>query len=124
MIKSFIINLNLFRFLANKNSDQFSLDIVIGKMAITVQFFINWLSIVIPNYDKLVASYRKANKNKKSNQLIELIYDSCLTEAQKNHNIEAEPNFHDADAHRKLRHNNIKKIKGRLQIKTSIPLFE
>ena len=82
-------------------------------MTITVQFLLNWLSIVIPNYDQLVVNYRKARKQKKPNELIQLIHDACLKEAQKNNEIEVEPHFHDAQAHHNIRFNNIKKIKGR-----------
>ena len=89
-------------------------------MAITVQFLLNWLSIVIPNYDRLVENFRKANKQKKPTELIQLIYDACLNEAQKNNNIEVEPHFHNARAHHNMRHSNIRKIKGRFQINTFI----
>ena len=89
-------------------------------MAITVQFLLNWLSIVIPNYDRLAENFRKAKKQKKPNELIQLIYDACLNEAQKNNNIEVEPHFHNAHTHQLMRHSNIRKIKGRFQINTFI----
>ena len=88
-------------------------------MAITVQFLLNWISIVIPNYDRLVANFRKASKQKKPNEIIQLIYDACLIEAQKNNTIEVEPHFHDAQTHLNIRNNNMRKIKGRFQINTS-----
>ena len=87
-------------------------------MAITVQFLLNWLSIVIPNYDRLVANFRKASKQKKPNEIIQLIYDACLVEAQKNNTIEVEPHFYDAQTHLNIRNNNMRKIKGRFQINT------
>ena len=85
-------------------------------MALTVQFLINWLSIVIPNYEKSVANYRKAKKNKKPKEIIELIYDACLNEARKNNDIENEPSFHNSRDHNTVRFNNFTKIKGRFKI--------
>ena len=85
-------------------------------MAITVQFLLNWLSIVIPNYEKSVSNYRKAKKGKKPKEIIELIYNTCLNEAQKNNDIEIEPHFHDSRTLETVRFNNVKKIKGRLKI--------
>ena len=52
-------------------------------MAITIQFLLNWLSNVIPNFDQLASNFRKAKKQNKPTELIELIYDACLNEAQK-----------------------------------------
>ena len=92
-------------------------------MALTVQFLINWLSILIPNYNQLVTNYRKAKKKNKPTELIELIYDCCLTEAQKSNDIEVRENFHNTETHRVLRLNNIKKIKGRLKIRTFVLLL-
>ena len=47
-------------------------------MAITIQFLLNWLSNVIPNFDQLASNFRKAKKQNKPTELIELIYDACL----------------------------------------------
>ena len=85
-------------------------------MAITVQFLLSWLSNMIPSYDRLVANYRKASKQKKPNEIIQLIYDACLSEAQKTNEIEVQPHFHNAKAHNNIRHANMRKIKGRFQI--------
>ena len=89
-------------------------------MAITVQFLLNWLSNVIPNYDRLVATYRKANKQKKPNEIVQLIYDACITEAKKDNDIEIEPRFHNAQDHHQIRRSNIRKIQGRFKINTFI----
>ena len=85
-------------------------------MAITIQFLLNWLSVVIPNYDQLVANYRKAKKQKKPNEIVQLIYDACITEARKENNIEIEPRFHNAQDHHQIRRTNIRKIQGRFKI--------
>ena len=85
-------------------------------MAITVQFLLSWLSNMIPSYDRLVANYRKASKQKKPNEIIQLIYDACLSEAKKTNEIEVQPHFHNAKAHNNIRHANMRKIKGRFQI--------
>ena len=84
-------------------------------MAITVQFLISWISVVIPDYKNSVVNYRKAKKDKKPQKIIQLIYDACLKEAQKTHAIEIEPSFHDVKTHQNLKFNNNKKIKGCLR---------
>ena len=89
-------------------------------MAITIQFLLSWLSNVIPRYDQSVANYRKAKKQNKPNEIIQLIYDACLSEAQKNNAIEVQPHFHNAQTHHNIRHANMRKIKGRFQIYTLI----